>query len=345
MKNKHRFLSYLILMMLSNGIFAQVESPKDYLARKTYTLTTETQYQFDDFQSLTDAEKVTKSRNRTLDRVEKYLLPENEKYTIVKHEDTGNNIPEWTTEIKTTVVDMNGTTLYDKDERVFLSQKHSPIFKFANLSRTFDFGQPFPREITDRDISAFREQGIDVIQNSNTSFTIKTDFEETTVYTDLKIVVKKSIDKETGEFNKELTTFYSTLDNGLDLPRKIITREQFTTLRGDCAQKITTRTYSDYKIEDYRIGERLARDIRENKTNVVVSPNPASNLVYVNVPKLENEYKISISLYTIDGQFIKEIKSQGKASVPVPLDELDSGTYLINTQSYFFNETNKIVKL
>jgi len=67
MKNKHFLFGCLMLMMLSNGLLAQVESPKDFLAKKTYSLTTETHYQFDDFQSLTDAEKTTKIRNRTVD--------------------------------------------------------------------------------------------------------------------------------------------------------------------------------------------------------------------------------------------------------------------------------------
>jgi len=40
------------------------------------------------------------------------------------------------TEIRTTVVDMKETTLYDKNERVFLTDKHNPSFFLANITKT-----------------------------------------------------------------------------------------------------------------------------------------------------------------------------------------------------------------
>ena len=78
------------------------------------------------------------------------------------------------------------------------------------------------------------------------------------------------------------------------------------------------------------------------KDTINLYPNPASNVIFIQSPKLTNG--CSISLYSVAGKLIvqKEIRKEEKV-IAIPVSDLKQGTYLVEVQDEQFHQVFKVV--
>jgi hypothetical protein len=76
-----------------------------------------------------------------------------------------------------------------------------------------------------------------------------------------------------------------------------------------------------------------------NKTKIDVFPNPCSDIVTV---RLDEKTESEISIFSVDGRFIKSVKSSGITSLDI--SDLSFGTYIIKISNAQKTFTTRIVK-
>lgn len=322
---------------------AQVEPPKDYTIKKSYTLTEETSYRFDDYDALTTSEKITKGRDRTVKEVNEYILPKGDKHTIINYLDNGNRYEDWMTEVKTVVIDEREMKSYDREGRLFKSFPHSDYYKLFNAITTIGLGKDFPTRLSERQAEALKKEGVKFNESPSNIISIENEVLQTNIFTKLKIIQKKYFDERTRELTRIEETHYELQMNGKYFPVKEIVKKQFTTIKGDCGMKVTVKTYSKYEIYDKTDGQRLGDDLLEALSDFTISPNPTTDRLTVRVPRLENEYKTELSIYSPEGKLVKRMESTA-SSIRVDVSGLNSGTYILEIRSSFFKESKKFIK-
>jgi len=92
-------------------------------------------------------------------------------------------------------------------------------------------------------------------------------------------------------------------------------------------------------------------NLKESSIILPIQPNPVSGDQLISIPfVLDRGQVIDISIYNINGQLIKELRSGeffGKGNHIVHFDsgQLNAGKYLLNLKSKYVNTSQKFVKV
>jgi len=107
----------------------------------------------------------------------------------------------------------------------------------------------------------------------------------------------------------------------------------------------------DVVFEDVSTAVTDIINLKESSIILPIQPNPVSGDQLISIPfVLDRGQVIDISIYNINGQLIKELRSGeffGKGNHIVHFDsgQLNAGKYLLNLKSKYVNTSQKFVKV
>ena len=131
---------------------------------------------------------------------------------------------------------------------------------------------------------------------------------------------------------------YKIIDGGHTWPGTALTFLGVTNLDINACKEIW------YFFSRYRLDEltSVQPDLTSPKNNIIIQPNPASELININISN--NELINSIILYDIKGRKILTLENIQTINYTLPINEYANGTYFIQVIGKEFNSTVSFIK-
>ena len=142
-----------------------------------------------------------------------------------------------------------------------------------------------------------------------------------------------------GGCNKNINVeLYKIIDGGHTWPGTALTFLGVTNLDINACKEIW------YFFSRYRLDEltSVQPDLTSPKNNIIIQPNPASELININISN--NELINSIILYDIKGRKILTLENIQTINYTLPINEYANGTYFIQVIGKEFNSTVSFIK-
>ncbi len=189
--------------------------------------------------------------------------------------------------------------------------------------------------VKETQIDKWKAQGINYDEINGYSYRLE--FGKTRITIDNK---EKSIEKISFSDGDEMlsTTFtrFEQLSNRLYVPVFSMETTAGQTLSGDCFDEISISEYYGYNFQQNREEKQIDLGVSFD-----IYPNPVTDILQLNLP----ENSKSISILTLNGEIIFSEQADYIGKLNIPVDFLESGTYLIQIRSNENVLTEKFVKL
>ncbi len=324
----------------------QSNPPNQYEMQISYTETEDVSQSVEDLSALKPWEVLKLKTRSKENQYHKYLLGDGSRYTIIEHKKAENIYPKWAKRPTKTVIDKNGTHIYDKNEKILKSITHSQ--KYKELSEILST-EMFPtfNTITDQRIRELKSKGANIEKYQDGSFKVIT--QKNTIYINPNLLYFERIKKnDNGKIISHETKSYIELQPGYIVPERF-TKIIYTKTKTSkvCKEIFQNKLFTNYSIIDNRNGKKVNINKDEininNKYKLSIIPNPAKSVITIEsnfFDKHNDNYTISI--YNNYGQ-LKYNKIINNKTINI--SNLKSGIYIIKLSNNKQTIQSKFVKL
>lgn len=222
------------------------------------------------------------------------------------------------------------------------SQSIQAYNKYAQYVATFGFLHDFVFTVPDRHIlNTLASQGYEVFV-SDDFISVRNDI--ISVY--WKIREKSMLQEARNENNETFITFttYKFYESvGEYLKQKEIITEPIFFENGDCAEKITEVSFSDYSLQcSQEQGFRVKNAVKE-EAFAYLHPNPAGDFLTLTVPEFRGT--VQIRMYSNQGLMVRYFSEEINEQLTLDTSLIPPGNYTITVSAANMNWQSTFIKL
>lgn len=307
----------------------------------SYELTRETNYLLPDEVDPQDIPTVvlaTLVPYSETDRIEKTYFTDDVCVTIITH-GTDTRLQDWMTHPAQTILDENGTRVYDSNGLVIAdiphSKKQTDNYQAMQTSLSSvtigDYPQIAP--LTATEVADLQTQGWTVSSLDLRKFILTQGNDMVIIEPDRQAVTTKRMEK--GILKNSLEKLFRQDSIGRTYPYRLTEVVARTFAGGLCLHQVTSTTYNHYTVvEDNQLSNRSSNGsnrLAAAKTpKFAAYPNPARDVLFVDVP--ESDAPVKVALTNSMGKAQAEQTAQSAQTVQFNIEQLPSGVYFVTMQ-------------
>ncbi len=347
MQNILKTLNVLCLLMTilsyNTGILnAQIDRPRSSELTVTYEVIERELYRQDPNVKLSNYEKAQMLPRLERKKMEKQVNNKNEVWTLIESLEN-NRKEDWMNDNSFIVITPNDVSYYNKDKRLIGTSPHSQKYLEIAANRTGNLYPKIDFSFTQREIDGFRRQGVKVIRTGGNYLM---SYGQTELFYNVveKVVIKKDFDR-TGNLTKVETTEYMDYGTNFTVPIRKTERTFANIGLDNCAEKVRIKDYKNFKIVDRRKSNKTSIASESNLgAEVSIQPNPTTDKLFVNLPYLPKEEKLTLTMVDLNGTVVLEDSAQPQTTKLLSLSKLPIGVYFLRVSGGEYYEVLKVVK-
>jgi hypothetical protein len=326
-------------LLYNNISFGQLSPPTNYIVKATYDEVVESRYTFEEVSNLTSREKLKLREKSTTKQVEKYILPNNERFTKITHVSSEGYQKSWMKVPKTTVITSSETTVYDGRNNILSQIPHSS--KYLELASNLNTN-PLPSfsPLTQERRGELLRAGYSIVDMIDGSVKISKGTDEV-IYNDIALYVEiKKSDKFGNPIFWQRKKF-KMLSNGENVPEAFIEKKYSKTETSKtCQEFIKITTFSNYQLTYNTRGyENIDR-----KNEISIYPNPTQDMVNIEYDRFSEANLLTLTVFDQFGSVKKVTSIQNSGTYSFTINDFEKGFYYIRITDGVKDLRQKLIK-
>lgn len=315
--------------------------PSQFQLKTSYRKFLKSYYLVDSVENLSQLDLASLIEQTYTQQVEEYYVSEDRRVVRIHFLDHSDNVFKYQ---KPTlmVMDTGGVALYGSDGAVITSYHPDPLDPI-NMDSLY---LPLTR-LTSEQLDTLRARGAIVTEYSNGNVKIENG-ENTTFEGDGFRYMSFNRYSDDGDLLAREEVLLKELSSGHTVLAKRKSTQYVTLPSGACAELIDEATYTNYAIDDRRVGSRMKRlPDKEEADAVTLRPNPIDDYMEVSVRNVFPDAKeLVIEIYSMDGHLVGKKRMENSSHFAFSLSSLKAGMYLLKlSDDSGHRVTKKFVKL